>query len=144
MPSSNMPQKVNCSCLCQRIRFSCDASKVAAFCHCSICQKSHGTPFAAQLSIKPQSLMIEYGEQYLKSYASSHDLLRIFCSHCGSRLYNISKDRQSYASVALSAIDNNNALFKIKAHVCTDTKAEYFQINDSIKQYPDFFGINRK
>ncbi len=88
--------------------------------------------------------MIEYGEQYLKSYASSHDLLRIFCSHCGSRLYNISKDRQSYASVALSAIDNNNALFKIKAHVCTDTKAEYFQINDSIKQYPDFFGINRK
>ncbi len=88
--------------------------------------------------------MIEHGVEHLKSYASSNDLLRMFCSQCGSRLYNISKDKKSYASVALSAIDNKDAIFKIKAHVCTHSKAGYFQIHDSIKQYPDFFGINNK
>tara|TARA_R110002167_G_scaffold93474_1_gene250460 strand:- start:9275 stop:9685 length:411 start_codon:yes stop_codon:yes gene_type:complete len=133
---------VECSCLCGGVEFICDIIKIGAYCHCKKCQKSHGTPFAAQLSFSPSTIQYHKGSDLIKEYASSNDLYRVFCSHCGSRLFNYTKDRQKYGSIAVSAIDSDVS-YKVKAHVCVANKNKNYLIEDSIKQVPDFFGIKR-
>jgi len=79
--------KLNGSCLCGSIRYSCDAEPVlTAICHCPNCQKQTGTSFSLLVAVPKGSLKIE--GQTLKTFddvgESGLPVRRRFCGNCGS------------------------------------------------------------
>src|SRR6476659_2784288 len=79
--------KLNGSCLCGSIRYSCDAEPVlTAICHCPNCQKQTGTSFSLLVAVPKASLKIE--GQTLKTFddvgESGLPVRRRFCGNCGS------------------------------------------------------------
>ena len=53
-------------------------------CHCSICRKAHGAPFATYLSTDMDSYRLVTGEGTIRRYESSPGFSRSFCATCGS------------------------------------------------------------
>lgn len=85
------------SCLCKAHSFSIDVRKVRfgfASCHCTICQKSHASPFVMWAGMNPDcstpdnfQLVAEDHAPPLSNYRSSPQCSRYFCSVCGTHVY---------------------------------------------------------
>ena len=54
--------------------------------HCSICQKTHGSPFSAFAAFPTSSFNIIKGSECLSYFQSSENVRRSFCSNCGSKI----------------------------------------------------------
>ena len=57
------------------------------YCHCTICQRITGGPFAHFIAFKPDHLQITQGEDSLQPFKSSEGCVRYRCKHCGSPIY---------------------------------------------------------
>ncbi|MDH1903892.1 GFA family protein [Comamonas aquatica] len=77
-------------------------------CHCSQCQKSHGTAFAAYGAVPRHDLQITAGDTDLRAYASSAAVWRQFCGHCGSSLFwsRTQGDWSDWICIALGTLDS--------------------------------------
>ena len=53
-------------------------------CHCSMCRKHHGAPFATFAAAPAHSLRWQHGEASVQEYPSSASRVRRFCGTCGS------------------------------------------------------------
>jgi hypothetical protein len=79
--------KLNGSCLCGSIRYTCDADPLlTAICHCPHCQKQTGTSFSLLVAVPKGSLKIQ--GHTLKTFVdvgeSGLPVRRRFCGSCGS------------------------------------------------------------
>jgi hypothetical protein len=73
------------ACLCGVVRYEADEhSRELTHCHCSMCRKHHGAPFASFLEVAPSDFRWLAGEERVVSYASSASRERRFCEVCGS------------------------------------------------------------
>ena len=73
------------SCLCGDIAFEIDGPvQQIAHCHCSMCRKFHGAPFATFAATSPGDFRWRHGEEKVVHYRSSATGSRKFCSRCGS------------------------------------------------------------
>ena len=75
------------SCLCGAIRFEIAGPiRDVGNCHCSICRRSHGTPFSTYAQVASADLRVLSGEGSIRRYRSSEPVERGFCGECGSHL----------------------------------------------------------
>jgi hypothetical protein len=73
------------ACLCGELRYEvAGLSQNFTHCHCSMCRKHHGAPFATFLAAPQQDLRWLGGEPSVVEYASSAARVRRFCGACGS------------------------------------------------------------
>ena len=73
------------SCLCSTVRWSFDgALDRMTHCHCEMCRKAHGAPFATYAIGSGEHFRFDQGEDAISHYESSPGFVRAFCSHCGS------------------------------------------------------------
>lgn len=73
------------ACHCARVRVTMPAQSAGVIvCHCSDCQKLHGSSFA--LFAAERADVRWEGEEHIHWYRSSSANERGFCAHCGSRL----------------------------------------------------------
>jgi hypothetical protein len=73
------------ACLCGSVRYEADDhSQQLTHCHCSMCRKHHGAPFASFVEAEPMALRWLAGEERVVSYPSSPLRVRRFCAECGS------------------------------------------------------------
>lgn len=73
------------TCLCGAVRYQVGAPPHdLTHCHCSVCRKHHGAPFASFVRVTEDSLRWLAGEDRVVSYASSPARVRRFCEVCGS------------------------------------------------------------
>lgn len=73
------------ACLCGSVRYEAsEHSHRLTHCHCSMCRKHHGAPFASFLEVEPESLRWLAGEDQVLSYRSSPARARRWCAACGS------------------------------------------------------------
>jgi hypothetical protein len=122
-------------CLCGKIEFLAEDVPGMVFnCHCSRCRKSHGSAFATQVFANGASLKFVKGKELLCEYDGGSGGLRTFCSNCGSRLMNYSKDSTDYLSICISAIDSDIKIAPV-ADCFTDNKFEWCQVDKNIQQY---------
>ncbi|KZZ80349.1 aldehyde-activating protein, partial [Oleiphilus sp. HI0132] len=76
------------TCLCEEVQYQYDADiQEVAMCHCHQCKKAQGTPFVTNAPIESQYFTITSGADHLKTFMSSPNKKRVFCSNCGSPLY---------------------------------------------------------
>ena len=73
------------SCLCGAVRWRIDGPFTGmTHCHCSMCRKAHGAPFATYAAVDPESVTFLAGSDQTGVFESSPGAVRSFCSRCGS------------------------------------------------------------
>lgn len=125
------------SCLCKQITFEVKKFQgPIGHCHCTMCQKFHGAAFSTFAEAKLTNLQWLSGEALLKQYRAENESVRTFCGCCGSSLLFESKYNRNEGTVeiALAAFDSIEKLHA-DAHIYTESKADWFDINDNLPQY---------
>ena len=82
--------KLDGSCLCGSVTYTCDADPIAsANCHCRDCQKSSGAAFSTVVLVPADALKIS-GESLavFRTTGDDHgeEAQRHFCTNCGSQV----------------------------------------------------------
>ena len=72
------------SCLCGTVRWRIENPLWMSHCHCSMCRKAHGAPFATFMAARPEHFAYESGADNVVTYESSPGFQRAFCATCGS------------------------------------------------------------
>ncbi len=81
------------SCLCGTLKYEVDGPfTMMMSCHCSMCRKHHGAPFATFAAADLNDFRWLSGETAVRFYASSAEGKRSFCSVCGSVAPMLMKD----------------------------------------------------
>ena len=114
------------SCLCGAVKFQIlEAPAIVANCHCRMCQKQHGAPFATYLSFKKESLIYSAGFEQLKSYNSSSTIQRKFCSICGSNIeWSGHPEYREWVSVPATLLDSDFSPVEV-ANYFIDSKCSW-------------------
>lgn len=128
------------SCLCKKIQF-----EVAKFqgpighCHCEMCRKFHGAAFSTFAEAKLTEIHWLSGETLLQDYQADNGTVRKFCSCCGSSLFFESKYNRTEGTIeiALAAFDSLEPIY-VDAHIYTESKVDWLDINDNLPQYRQY------
>jgi len=125
---------IRSTCLCGKIAFEGQEIPNMVFnCHCSRCRKSHGAVYATQVISNKRSLNFLRGNNFLSEY-EVNGIVRAFCSQCGSRLMNYSKDDQEYLSISLAVVDNCDDLKPVGECFVND-KLHFVQLDHRIAHF---------
>ena len=129
------------SCLCNSVRWEIDGPLGnMSHCHCSICRKAHGAPFATYLSTDAANYRLVAGAQVITEHKCSPRLTRAFCSTCGSVVPMMVGGR---AVIPAGCLDDDPGI-RAEMHIFTASKAPWHAITDDLPQhgaYPAAAGL---
>ena len=128
------------SCLCKQISFEVEKFQgPIGHCHCKMCQKFHGAAFSTFIETRQTDLHWLSGKELLKRYRADNGSVRTFCACCGASLLFESKYNRNEGTIeiALAAFDSIERLHA-DAHIYTESKADWFDINDDLPQYRQY------
>ena len=125
-------------CECKRVQFLVDA-EITDFshCHCSQCRRLHGAAFATFASVPRDKFRYLSGENNLKTYASSADNDRVFCSICGSNILVDCKPEPEVLYLAMGVVDGNPDC-PPGSHQFMGSKAAWIDIGDDLPQFDEW------
>jgi hypothetical protein len=149
--------RITGGCQCGAVRYALHAEPPgAAICHCRMCQKAFGSPFAAVFSVPRTTLEITRG--VISVFASSAKVQRGFCSICGTPL-TISFMPSENINIAIASLDEphrvqpaaqygvesrlswTDDIAALPAYTTDESFADYLAVYDEIKatnhQHPD-------
>ena len=121
------------SCLCGAVRWSFEgALERMVHCHCRMCRKAHGAPFATYTGGSRAHFRFDGGEEAVTTYESSPGFPRAFCSRCGS----VAPYPVGDESMALPAgpIDGDPGI-RPAVHIYAKWKAPWHAITDSLPRH---------
>jgi hypothetical protein len=123
------------SCLCGSIVYSIDDDlKFVVNCHCRFCSKAHGAAFTTLLIMPFNKLAVIEGQTLLSSYeVKALNSLRVFCSKCGTRLYNHSRPK-GMISLMVATLDADAQLRPL-ANINVGSKCAWYRIADGLPQF---------
>lgn len=124
------------TCLCETVRWRV-AGQLTPFahCHCSICRKSHGTPFATYMAANAQDVYWLSGEDAITRFESSPGFNRQFCKHCGSVVPGVASDGHMFVPPGCADVDPG---VRAKIHIFVNEKVPWYEITDSLRQFDAF------
>jgi len=125
------------SCLCGAVRYELDGPYAfMSHCHCSMCRKHHGSPFATFVAGPIAGFRFTAGEDRVASYASSAQSKRSFCSMCGS----VTPIVAAEMGLAFAPAGNLEGELGIRPqnHIFVGSKAPWYTITDSVPQHEKF------
>ncbi|PCJ14996.1 MAG: aldehyde-activating protein [Gammaproteobacteria bacterium] len=93
------------SCLCGEVHYEFDGViDEVAICHCDQCKRAQGTPFVTNAPVEEKRFSIVRGAGLLKTYFSSPNKKRVFCSACGSPFYSQRTDMPETVRLRLGTV----------------------------------------
>jgi hypothetical protein len=121
-------------CLCGEIRYRITAAPVETqYCHCRMCQRAHGAPVIAWLTVPLDGFAVTEGHP--AAYRSSAKAFRHFCGSCGTPLTWREADNPKLVDVSIGSLDNPEAAAPTM-HVWTDSRIAWFDSADDLPRYP--------
>lgn len=131
------------TCLCGTVQYEVTAPfDMMAHCHCSMCRKHHGAPFATFAAAGYAGFAWLAGEDAIERYASSEHGKRSFCRHCGS-VAPMLLPEQGFAVVPAGNLLEDPGV-RPQMHMFVGSKAPWYTITDGLPQYegypPEFGG----
>ncbi len=130
------------SCVCGTVRYEVEGPFSAMLsCHCSMCRKHHGAPFATYANAALAGFRWLSGEATLGHYAASRNYTRSFCSTCGAVAPSLMPEAD-LAFVPAGTLDGDPGI-RVQGHMFVGSKAPWYEIADSLPQYeayPPAFG----
>ena len=104
-------------------------------CHCSRCRQWHGSAFRSRVVAQQGGYQIVRGQEYLAQYQATPKVIKTFCCNCGSSLATIYPTRDNLIGLPIAGCEgelNPQQEF----HIHTASKAPWWQIGNSLPQYP--------
>lgn len=118
-------------CQCGRVRYRLNAApRWNHFCHCRMCQRAVGGPFAALAGVPKEALEWTRGEPAV--FASSTIAERPFCRDCGTPLGFWYRHSQN-ANVAIGSLDDPEAA-PIELHWGVEAKVSWLKLCDGLPE----------
>ncbi|MFO0697219.1 MAG: GFA family protein [Polyangiales bacterium] len=122
-------------CLCGAVRYEVRGELgPIVCCHCSQCRKAQGTAFATNAPIRADDFVLLSGADVLRTYSSSPGKHRCFCGVCGSPIHSRRDDRPEVLRLRIGTLDTPIDA-RPTAHIYTGSKAEWYEIRDSLPQH---------
>jgi hypothetical protein len=120
-------------CLCGAVRYqvSGDAYGIT-HCHCRTCRRASGAPFVTWAGFDADKFNFTQGQP--GSYASSNNVIRTFCSRCGTALTYQRLDLPDSIDVTLGSMDDPEQL-KPEDHTWTESKLSWIVLGDHLPSY---------
>ncbi len=125
------------ACLCGAVRYEFTAPiNAMVHCHCSMCRKHHGAPFATFVVAPAASLRVGAGKEAIKLYESSRRGARAFCRRCGS----VAPMPLPGTDLAIAPAGNIAEGLNIRpqAHIFIGSRAPWYTITDSLPQHEGY------
>lgn len=124
------------SCLCGQVTFEAsEFSQKAAACHCTMCRKFHGAPFAVLVQVGYFQYLT--GADSIREFTGSNETVRTFCERCGSSIgFRAAGACENEFEVAVACFDEEIPV-KIDAHVFTAYKASWYEPDNNIPAYAE-------
>lgn len=130
----NTPQ-YTASCLCGGVQLALAAEPgPISICHCSMCRKAQGGPFATNAKMPAGALDVTQGADLLANYESSPGHHRVFCKRCGSPLFMTNADEPDVVSVRVGIIDGPLRT-RPSAHYYVGHMANWWRIDDPLLRF---------
>jgi hypothetical protein len=134
------------SCLCGAVGYEVnDKPRRVVHCHCSLCRRSRGAPFASTLFTHSDKFRWQRGAEHVRTYrlAPPRTYETDFCARCGSLTPTVSPD-VGLALIPAGSIDTPLGPLP-GVHIYVASKARWHEITDSAPQFaemppPDRFG----
>jgi hypothetical protein len=125
-------------CGCGAVSFEVTAPFVSAsYCHCTRCQRRTGAAASASARAEPGSIRVVAGEEELRSWAPEGGFEKLFCSRCGSAVFNRAPGDTEYAGVRLGAIDGDPGI-RPQWHQYVAYAAPWEELpDDGLPRYPE-------
>ncbi len=125
------------SCLCGNITFKVDKkNKWCANCHCTRCQRSHGSGFVTWIGVVEHACHISEDTIPLKWYSSSKRSQYGFCPICGTSLFYRSEKYPGEIDITLANVSSKHKL-KPTGHAYFDTHVDWLVFDDDLERSPD-------
>ncbi|HXV36437.1 MAG TPA: GFA family protein [Myxococcota bacterium] len=122
-------------CLCGGVRYEISGGlDKLHFCHCQMCRRGHGGPFASYAAVNPRDRRYTRGESLIARYPSSADVVRSFCSRCGSSLEFTPASTPEQTWISAGGFDADPGIRPI-GHIYVESKAPWFEIEDDLPQH---------
>ena len=120
-------------CLCGQVRYRITAAPVETmYCHCRMCQRAHGAPVIAWLTVPLDAFAVTAGEP--AAYRSSEKALRHFCANCGTPLTWREAAHPQRVDVSIATLDDPEPVQPL-LHLWTESRIGWFEIDDHLPRY---------
>lgn len=130
--------KLTGRCLCEAISYEIEDPLGPIFnCHCSKCRRWHGAAFRTRASIKKSQFKWVTGEHLLSTFHSSDNVIKTFCSICGSNLMSFYVNAPDLVGVPLGGLEQDPGSKPI-ANIFVGSKAPWYQITDGLPQHQEW------
>ena len=127
------------SCLCGSVSYEISGElQPIQICHCQMCRTAQGSAFATNTPVSSKSFRIVSGQSEIKEYESSPGKYRAFCGKCGSPIYSRRDDAPEGVRIRAGLL-NEAVPMKPIAHFYTASKANWWEINDSLPKFPEAY-----
>ncbi len=125
------------SCLCGAVRYEIrDTIGAISYCHCTMCQKAHGSAFGAYGRVAPESFRFTQGADMVRSYRSSETVTRTFCGTCGTNLQFLVEGRDGFG-LAVGTLDDDPGV-PVDEQIFTADKAPWHPLDERIPSFEAF------
>jgi hypothetical protein len=125
------------SCLCGEILFILKGDmKWCSNCHCTRCQKGHGSGYVTWLGYEKNQITIHDKSEILKWYSSSKNSEFGCCYVCGSSVFYKSKKVPSEIHITLANLDNSKDIFPSSDNYF-DSHAPWMMIDNTLPKRND-------
>ena len=122
-------------CLCGGVQYEYDGElKELAVCHCKMCKRAQGTPFATNAPINADLFRIVTGADLLKDYFSSEKKKRVFCANCGSPVFSQRIDTPDTLRLRVGTVTTGKIPLPDYQIYC-ESISDWFVLNDGIPRY---------
>jgi hypothetical protein len=123
------------SCLCEGIQYQYDGEITElAVCHCNMCKRAQGTPFVTNAPISFSAFKILTGSELLKSYYSSANKKRVFCSNCGSPIFSQRNDMPETIRLRVGTV-TEGTIPRPSYQIYCESISAWFVLSDNMPKY---------
>jgi len=120
------------SCLCGAVSWDVSgALQFMSHCHCGRCRKTRGTAFSTEVAAPADSFALR-GREQVARYGSPPELIRSFCSRCGSVVPGDAW--QGLVFVPAGCFDDDPGV-RPMSHIFVASKAPWDDISDELPQF---------
>ena len=127
--------KYTASCLCSGVQLELATEPGSIdLCHCSMCRKAQGCPFASNAPISSAAVSISSGTELITSFESSPGHERAFCRRCGSPLFSRNAANPGVLRIRVGLI-NEPLHVRPGAHYFVGSKANWWTIHGRLPRF---------
>lgn len=131
-----MPYQLSGGCQCGNVRFEVSGEPVmVAVCHCTMCRRAHAAPAVAWAMYRQDQ--VRFNRVQPKSYRSSPNAQRGFCSECGTQISFVSTELPGLVDLTVGSFDQPESL-PPTLHYWDSKRLPWVSFADNLPRHAEF------